>query len=68
MILGMTPLVFIHTLISLVGIVTGLVVLKGMWANQRADRWTLWFLATTIFTSASGPSSCRRTPWAFSRS
>ena len=54
MILGMTPLVFIHTLISLVGIVTGLVVLWSMWANQRADRWTGWFLATTILTSASG--------------
>jgi len=54
MILGMTPLVFVHTLVSLVGIVTGLVVLSKMWANQRADRWTAWFLATTIFTSASG--------------
>ena len=54
MILGMTPLVFIHTLISLVGIATGLVVLRSMWGNQRADRWTGWFLATTILTSASG--------------
>ena len=50
----MTPLVLIHTLISLVGIATGLVVLRSMWANQRADRWTRWFLATTILTSASG--------------
>lgn len=54
MILGMTPLVFIHTLISLVGIATGLVMLRSMWANERADRMTGWFLATTIFTSASG--------------
>ena len=54
MIFGMTPLVFIHTLISLVGIATGLVVLRGLWANQRTDRWTGWFLATTILTSASG--------------
>jgi hypothetical protein len=54
MILGMTPLVFIHTLISLVGIATGLVMLRNMWANQRADRWTGGFLATTILTSASG--------------
>ena len=54
MIFGMTPLVFIHTLISLVGIVTGFVVLRAMWASRRADRWTAWFLATTILTSATG--------------
>jgi hypothetical protein len=50
----MTPLTFIHTLISLVGIVSGFVVLRAMWANQRADRGTAWFLASTILTSASG--------------
>ena len=54
MILGLTPLVFIHTLISLIGIATGLVVLWDMWGSRRADRWTGWFLATTILTSASG--------------
>ena len=54
MILGMTPLVFIHTLISLVAILAGFVVLRAMWANRRADRWTAWFLATTILTSATG--------------
>ena len=54
MILGLPPLVFIHTLISLVGIATGLVVLRDMWRNDRADRWTAWFLATTILTSATG--------------
>jgi hypothetical protein len=54
MILGLTPLVFIHTLISLVGIATGFVVLYEMWGNRRADRWTAWFLVTTILTSASG--------------
>jgi hypothetical protein len=54
MILGMTPLVLIHTLISLVGIATGFVVVAGMLRNKRLDRWTGWFLATTILTSASG--------------
>ena len=54
MILGLTPLVFVHTLISLVGIATGLAVLLQMWQNGRADRLTAWFLATTILTSASG--------------
>ena len=54
MILGMSPLVFIHTLVSLVGIATGLVVLRALYRNDRADGWTMAFLATTIFTSASG--------------
>jgi hypothetical protein len=54
MIMGMTPLVFIHTLISLAGIVTGLVVLRELWSNRRAEQWTTWFLVTTILTSATG--------------
>jgi hypothetical protein len=54
MILGLPPLVFIHTLISLVGIVTGFIVMKGILANDRMDRMTGWFLALTILTSATG--------------
>lgn len=54
MILGMSPLVFIHTLVSLVGIATGLVVLRALYRNDRAETWTMAFLATTILTSASG--------------
>ena len=54
MILGLAPLVFIHTLISLAGIVTGFVVMKGIFANERMDRMTGWFLALTILTSATG--------------
>ena len=49
-----SPLILIHTLISLIGIATGLVVLLGLWSNDRKDRWTAWFLATTILTSATG--------------
>ena len=52
--LGMSPLVLIHTVIALVAIGAGLAMLWGMWSNQRVDRWSGWFLATTIFTSASG--------------
>jgi hypothetical protein len=54
MILGMSPLVFIHTLASLVAIAAGFVVLAAMFRNDRADGWTKVFLALTIFTSASG--------------
>jgi hypothetical protein len=44
----------IHTLISLVGIFTGLVVLVGMLAAKRLDGWTKWFLITTVATSVTG--------------
>jgi len=55
MILGLPPLSFIHTLISLVGIFTGLVVLfGGFLANKHLPRWTAWFLITTVLTSATG--------------
>ena len=54
MILGMTPLVLIHTLVSLVAIVVGFVVLKGLFDNKRLDGWTRAFLATILFTNASG--------------
>jgi hypothetical protein len=55
MILGLPPLTFIHTVISLIGIVTGLVMLFcGLLANKWLPRWTSWFLATTVLTSATG--------------
>jgi hypothetical protein len=44
----------IHTLISLVAIFTGFVVLFGLLAGKRLDRWTKWFLITTVATSVTG--------------
>jgi hypothetical protein len=44
----------IHTLISLVGIFTGLVVLFGLLACKRLDGWTKWFLITNVLTSVTG--------------
>jgi hypothetical protein len=41
-------------IISLIGIVTGFVVMKGMLASQRLDDWTAVFLATTALTSLTG--------------
>ncbi len=54
-----------HVIISLIGIVTGFVVIKGMLASQRLDDWTAVFLATTALTSLTGFASrsrsfCRR--------
>jgi uncharacterized membrane protein YdcZ (DUF606 family) len=43
-----------HVLISLIGIFTGIIVVFGMVANKRLDRWTKWFLITTVLTSVTG--------------
>ena len=56
MILGMSVATFtlFHVVLSLVGIVAGLVVLSGMLASRVAGGWTSLFLATTILTSVTG--------------
>jgi len=54
MILGMTIFTAVHVLISLIAIVSGLVVLFGMFAGKALNGWTAWFLATTVATSVTG--------------
>ena len=56
MILGMSTASFtwLHVILSLVGIGSGLVVVVGMWAAKRLDGWTALFLATTVLTSVTG--------------
>ena len=44
----------IHVVISLIGIITGLVVLTGLISGRRLNGWTAWFLVTTVATSATG--------------
>src|SRR5262245_26694449 len=44
----------LHVAISLAAIASGFVVLLGMIANRRLDRWTAFFLATTAATSVTG--------------
>jgi len=44
----------IHVVISLTGIVSGLIVLFGMIGNKRLDRLTAIFLITTVLTSLTG--------------
>ncbi|HEU5080930.1 MAG TPA: hypothetical protein VFT72_17085 [Opitutaceae bacterium] len=50
----LSVLTFVHVVISLVGIVAGLVVLRGLIIGQQLDRWTTIFLGATVFTSLSG--------------
>ena len=44
----------IHVAISLAGIVSGLVVTFGLITGRRLDRWTAFFLLTTVATSVTG--------------
>lgn len=54
MIFGMTTFTFLHVLISLVAIVTGLIVLYGMLQSRRPGTMTDVFLVTTLATSLTG--------------
>jgi len=56
MIFGMSLSTFtlVHTVISLIGIATGLIVLFGMLTGKRLDGWTAVFLASTVLTSVTG--------------
>jgi hypothetical protein len=44
----------IHVALSLIGIVSGLVVLYGLLSGKALGGWTASFLATTILTSVTG--------------
>jgi hypothetical protein len=54
MILGMTTFTVVHVLLSLIGILSGLVVLVGLLTAKPMNSWTLLFLATTLATSLTG--------------
>jgi hypothetical protein len=54
MIFDLPMFTLIHVVISVLGIITGLVVVGGLMAGARMDGWTAFFLATTILTSVTG--------------
>jgi hypothetical protein len=54
MILGMSTFTFIHTIISVVALVAGIVVIVGLFSSRSFDGWTALYLATAIATSATG--------------
>ena len=56
MILGMSMEAFmqLHVILSLIGIATGLVVLRGMLTARKSEGWTAIFLVTTVLTSVTG--------------
>jgi hypothetical protein len=52
--MSLATFTLVHVVLSLIGIVTGLVVLAGMLRSQRLPGWTAVFLVTTILTSVTG--------------
>jgi hypothetical protein len=54
MIFGMTTFTFVHVVITLVAIVSGLAALFGMLGNRRMDGLTAIFLLFTVLTSVTG--------------
>jgi len=56
MIFGMSLATYtlLHVLISLVGIVSGLIVLFGLLSGKWLNGWTALFLVTTVATSVTG--------------
>ena len=56
MIWGMTTSTFtlVHVALSLVGILTGFVVVVGLLTGKRLEGWTAVFLASTVATSMTG--------------
>jgi len=51
---GSTAFVLFHTALSLIAIVTGLVVVRGLLRNDALNRWTSWFFVTTVGTTLTG--------------
>ena len=54
MIFDLPMFTLIHVVISVVGILSGLVVLGGLIAGARLDGWNALFLVTTTLTSITG--------------
>lgn len=56
MIWGMTTsmFTFVHVLLSLVGIASGMIVALGLLAGRRLHSWTVVFLVTTVATCVTG--------------
>jgi hypothetical protein len=56
MVLGMSLSTFtmLHVIISLIGVVSGFVVLSGLLGSKGMPGWTALFLVTTILTNATG--------------
>jgi hypothetical protein len=53
MIFGLPAYTFMHTALSLIGLVAGIVVLIGLFKSHRLPGWTALFLASIFLTDAT---------------
>ena len=51
---GMDTFTLMHVVLSLIGILSGLVILYGLLTANRMNAWTMLFLVTTAATSVTG--------------
>jgi hypothetical protein len=51
---NLSPFTKLHVVISLIGIVSGLVVMFGLLVGRRLNGWTALFLISTVLTSVTG--------------
>jgi len=54
MIVSLPTYTLIHVFLSLVGVFAGLVVVGGLMAGVRFDRWIAFFFAATVLTNVTG--------------
>ncbi len=54
MLIPLPAFTLLHVLLSLLGILAGLVVIGGLMSGTRLNGWIATFLATTILTNATG--------------
>ena len=51
---NLSPFTKLHVVLSLIGIVSGLVVMFGLLVGRRLNAWTALFLITSVLTSVTG--------------
>jgi len=51
---NLSPFTKLHVVISLIGIVSGLVVMFGLLIGRKLNGWTALFLISTVLTSVTG--------------
>ena len=51
---NLSPFTKLHVVISLIGIVSGLVVMFGLLSSRKSNGWTALFLTSTALTSVTG--------------
>jgi hypothetical protein len=54
MIFSLRTFTIVHVVISLIGVFSGLIVMFGLLAAKRLDRWTALFVLSTVATSVTG--------------